>query len=165
VSALAGQIADPGDYNREIKKLIARAGPRVSSSSTTTTEIGVLRVDGIALKAGRHYRVTTSTLLIASSVSTDVVTVRFRSTTDGSTATTSSTQLDLNSAIYNFTAGPGMTMAVDINPVSDIVLSLLLTVARTAGTGNVSLVGGVTFPIGFWVDDMGPDTGSIGISL
>lgn len=164
MTAYAGQIASPADYITDTRKLIGR-GSRTTSSSTTTTETSVLRIDGVSLKANRHYRITSSVLFTSSSVNNDVVTVRLRSTTDGTTATTSSTQIGQNNAIWNFAAGPGETVCADVNPGSDVTMSLLLTVGRTAGTGNVSILGASTFPISVWIDDMGPDTGNIGIAL
>jgi hypothetical protein len=164
VSALSGQIADPQIYNDDTRKLVARAR-RETDGTTTTTEIGVLRIDGMALKSGRHYVVLTSDIVISSSVNNDVITGRFRYTTDGTTATTSSTQLAQLNGIFNFAAGAGMVITTEINPASDQTVSLLLSVGRTAGTGNVKFLGNAVYPICIWVYDMGVDTGDVGVDL
>jgi hypothetical protein len=164
MSALAGQIANPDTYNVDTRKLIARAR-RETDSTAGTTEAGVLRIDGIAVKSGRHYRISTSPLQVNSTVLNDVVTVRIRIATDGTTATTSSTQLDQMTADHNITAGKGWPIITEHTPGADQTCSVLLTVARTSGTGNVKIEGNAVYPICVWVDDMGPDTGDVGIEL
>lgn len=164
VSALAGAIADPGQYNIDIKKLVARAR-RETTSTTTTTEIAVMRLDSVPVKAGRHYRICTSPLHLLSTVNTDAITARIRYTTDGSTPTTSSTQMGQLTVTRSQAVSDSASMILEHTPASDQELSLLLTVGRTIGTGNVSMEGGATFPIILWVDDMGPDTGNVGINL
>lgn len=159
MTAYAGQIANPQTHNDDVRKLIARAR-RESDSSTTTTEIGVLRIDGIAVKSGRHYRISASTN-VNSSVSTDVITVRLRATTDGTTATTSSTQLEQATQV----AARSCPIMAELTPGADQTVSLLLTVGRTSGTGNVKIEGNAIYPICVWVDDMGPDTGDVGVEL
>lgn len=164
MSALAGGPADPGQYNTDTRKLVGR-GRRETDSSTTTTETGVLRIDGLALKSGRHYRVSTTPMQINSSVLNDVVTVRFRYTTDGSTATTSSTQLGQITADHNISAGKGAPLQGEVTPGSDQTVSLLLTVGRTSGSGNALIEGNAIYPICIWVDDHGPDSGNVGIPM
>lgn len=160
VSALAGGPADPGQYNTDTRRLVARAR-RETDSSTTTTETAVLRIDGIPLKSGRHYRLSTSVLNVNSSVTTDVITARLRATTDGSTAGTSSTQSVQSTQL----AARSTLIAVDMTPAADQTVSLLLTVGRTSGSGNVLIEGNAVYPICIWVDDKGLDTGNVGISL
>lgn len=164
VSALAGAVADPGQYNTDIKRLIARHR-RESNSSTTTTEIAVMVVDGIACKSGRHYRISTSPLHLSSSVNTDAITARIRYTTDGSTATTASTQLGQMTVDRDQAASESAPIILELNPASDQTVSLVLTVGRTIGTGNVSIEGNSIYPVCLWVDDMGPDVGDTGIDL
>jgi len=164
MGALGGEISDPGQYGTDTKKLVARAR-RESDSSTTTTETGVLQIEGLVLKAGRHYRVSTGPLQANSSVLNDVITARIRYTTDGSTATTSSTQLAQMTADHNISAGKGWPILSEITPAADQIVSLLLTVGRTSGSGNALLEGNAVYPICVWVDDAGLDTGNVGISL
>jgi hypothetical protein len=164
MGALAGEQADPAQYGIDTRKLVAR-GRRESNSTATATTAEVLRLDGVPLKAGRHYRVSTSVLLVTSTVLNDVITCRLTHTTDGTTAVAGSTQLAQMTADHNVSAGKGSPIITELNPASDQTLSLLLTVGRTAGTGNVSIEGNAIYPICVWVDDMGPDTGDIGIEL
>jgi hypothetical protein len=65
-------------------------GQRTTTSTSTTTEVGVLRIDSVSLKANRSYRIWTSPLFLLSSTTGDVVTGRIRVNTAG-TATTAST--------------------------------------------------------------------------
>lgn len=159
--ARAGAVADPGGTNDEMRKLVARGSRSSASSPSTGTEIGVLRIDGVRLKAGRSYWITSSSLLLNSSVSDDEVRARLRVATGGDTATTSSTEIALGMVADTPTSA---TVAAPRFPASDEELSILLTVQRTGGSGNavVEAVAGGTH---IFVHDTGPDLGNIGQSL
>lgn len=163
MTAYAGQIANPADYNTDTKKIIAR-GRRETNSSTTTTETSVLRVDGVVFKAGRMYRVHTSGLALTSSVTTDQVSAKIRIATDGTTATTSSTQIGLNQDVVNG-SGAVQPLATEHTPAADQTGSVLLTVARVSGSGNASIAAGATFPVCLWIEDLGVDVGNTGVLL
>ncbi len=165
MSAFSGEIANPGTYNDDIRKSVAR-GRRETFSSTTTTEVAVMGLYGIAVKAGRSYRCSTSPLECDSSVATDTVRIYFRYATAGDTPTTSSTVLAWNQIrLSDSGVTEGITLDTRYNPAADGILSLLLTVNRAAGSGNVGLGGSSEFPIEMFVDDMGPDPGNTGIAL
>lgn len=158
--AFGGEIADPGAYNRDTRKLVARGSRGTNSSTTTTTEIGVLRIDSAPLKAGRAYEIVTSTLLLGSTVGTDEIWSRLRVSTTG-TAEISSTEL----AFAKAQNGSGSVVLRGTRyPASDETLSVLLSVIRNSGSGNVSIFAGTN---GMTVEiyDMGTDTGNVGVSL
>jgi len=165
MSALAGGIADPGAYNTDIKKLIARAS-RTSNSTSTTTEQSVLELDSIPVKSGRSYVIEVPQCHVSGGAA-DVVAIRIRHTTDDSTPTTSSTELRYEqTTIRTGTPDEPIALTHPYFPSSDVNLSLLLTVARAAGTAaNALMVGASTKPIQILVWDMGTDPGDTGISL
>lgn len=164
--ALAGEIADPGAYARDTKRRVARAGPRTTSSATTTTEAEILRLDSVPVLADRTYTVRTSVLLPVSSVANDYVACRVRMTSDGSTATAASTQLiGTQTRITGASGNETALIAVTVNPSTDQTLSLVLTVARVSGTGNAAINASSTAPIEFWIDHDGEDPGNTGTSL
>lgn len=166
MSALAGQVANPQTYNDDTRKLVARAS-RVTNSSTTTTEIDVLRLDGLALKAGRVYNFRTGSLQPVSSVANDYIAVKLRYSSTG-TASTAGASTVLMAAQARITgAGGNETVHADVMyaPAADETGSLVLTIARVSGTGNASISGGATLPIDLCVYDCGPDPGNTGVSL
>ena len=165
--ALAGAIADPGQYGTDIKggTIVART-QRTSDSTGTTSEVGVLQLESVPVKSGRAYWVGCSTLSVSRGAA-DVVGVRIRYTTDDSTATTSSTVLKYQQTTIR-TGTPDEPLAVGVwhFPSSDVNLSLLLTVARIAGTAGSALIqGGSDIPIQLLVIDCGIDPGDTGITL
>jgi hypothetical protein len=163
--AFAGQVASPSDYNIDTKKTVARA-KRTTPSSTTTTSVGVLRLDGVPLKSGRLYRVKTSPLHLDSTVNNDVIQAYFAYTTDGSTATTASTVLAIGQQLQaNATYQIPVSFDNSYVPGSDLSMSLLLVAFRAAGTGNVSIYGDVTLPIEIYIDDCGVDPGNTGVNI
>ena len=163
VSALAGAVADPGQYAKDIKGRVARA-ITTSSSATTTTEVGVLRLDSVPVLGGHTYTIRTSSLLPVSTVANDYVGTKIRYTSDGTTATTSSTQLlGTQTRITGASGNETVTLAVTYNPASDQNLSILLSASRVSGTGNCSIGGGATTPIELWIDHDGEDPGNTGL--
>lgn len=162
-SRLAGEIITDTKYNGDIdlgpKGLLARA-ERVTSSSTTTTTIGVLRLDDVQLEASRAYLIVTSPLNVDSSTGTDDVKTKITFTADGSTPTTGSTTLP--ETIVGGDVGGGGTGA-PIMPITALyqptggaeLLSLLLCVTRTAGAGNAYIYGDATQKIQITVHDLG----------
>lgn len=165
MTALAGAIADPGEYQRDTKRRVART-KRETSSSTTTTEVGVLQLEGVKVLGGHSYTIATSSLLPVSSVANDYVGMKIRYTSDGSTATTSSTQLHgVQTRITGASGNETSILVVTYNPTADEVLSILLSVSRVSGTGNAALTGAATTPIELWIDHDGIDPGNTGLAL
>lgn len=160
----AGQRITAARLNALPKGIIAR-GQRTTSSSSTTTEVGVLRIDGVPVVAGRSYKVWTSPLAVHSSAANDVVRARIRINAAG-TATTSSTQLAITQDIVPNTAhppAPGISGRYD--PGSSGTLSVLLTVGRQTGTGNVDILSGAGLEIELVVEDIGLAVGDTGVDI
>lgn len=132
----------------------------------TTTEIGVIRIDGAQVFAGRGYRITVSNLAVAPTVTNDVGRALIRYTTDGTSATTSSTTMSVSQAIEANTSFPPVgPFMCDYFPATTHLLSVLLSVARMAGTGTIAAAGSSTIPIIVTIADLGVDPGDGGVTL
>jgi hypothetical protein len=141
-------------------------GNRQTSSSTTTTEVGVLRLDDCPVLAGRFYRINAGTLLLTATVANDVTRASLRITTDGSTPTTASTLIALaQDRVDNTSFPPTQALSVIFAPGSDQTLSVLLTAARVAGTGSSGIGGASTNPIELYIEDLGTSPGDTGTDI
>lgn len=159
VNALAQYIDD-------VRTGIVARGRRVTNSSTTTTEVGVLRIDDIPITGGRTYKISTSCISINTTVNGDIVSANVRYTTDGSTPTTSSAAIGgLGQYIPSAAIGLAHPFIGYYFPTADETFSVLLSVARASGTGSVSLAASAGQPIDLIVEDMGIDTGDVGVDL
>lgn len=139
---------------------------RVTSSSTTTSSVGVLGLYAKPVTGGRLYVVRTSALHLDSSVANDTITGFITHTTDGSVPTTgSSTLLTGNQDQADAVQPLPVTMIGSYVPPSDLTLSLLLCVSRPAGTGNVSIFGSSAYPIEVFLDEIGDDPGDTGVDI
>lgn len=140
--------------------IIARAD-RTSDSSTTTTEVGVLRLDNIPVVKDVLYVVKSAPMYILSTTG-DIVNIRFRYNTAGA-ATTGSTQLGVASQIKTDSSQPTTAMLNSLYLATATGnLSVLLSVTRAAGTGNTKVFGGSAF----WVVSLGiVDPGDTGTDI
>lgn len=117
---------------------IAR-GNRTTSSSTTTSEVGVLRLDDIPLKAGQLYIIQTSSMFLGSTTSGDGIGATLRYTIDGSTPNpTTSTRLASIHALAG-SSSPALPLIAKYIPGSNLDFSVVLTVVRWSGSGTVSM--------------------------
>jgi hypothetical protein len=168
VGALTVNAGDTGTadaWNLDTKKVATR-GERTTGSSTTTSTVGVLRLDDIPLAAGRVYKICTSALNLDTSVDADVVRAEMRYTTDGSTPTTASTAMMLGAMkLAAAAAAQPVVLQRTYSPASAETLSLLMCVNRVSGTGSVSILGDPTFPIQMWVEDGGLDPGDVATEI
>lgn len=162
----AGQRILAADLNLATQKGLYRGERLSSSSTTTTTEIGVLRLTGIPLLGGHGYWIRTSSLIYDSSVNGDAVTARIRHTTDGSTPTTSSALIA--GGLEHVSSSSGQSVAPIARyyvPSADQTLGLILCVVRVAGTGTVGLLSATGFPIDLVVDYDGLAPADTGVDL
>lgn len=137
-------------------------GRRTTSSSVSTTaEVGVLRLDGISVYSGRRYKITTSPLNMFSTVSGDLMNAHIRVSTSG-VATTSSTQLTglVESAFSAAASQRTQGLNITYTPGLTGTLSVLLSISRDGGTGNVSINASAIYPADLVVEDIGPDPAS-----
>lgn len=140
--------------------IVARAN-RGSSSSTTTTEIGVLRLDNIPIVNNVLYVVESAPMYILSA-SGDIVNIRFRYNTAGA-ATTASTQLGTGCQVITNAIQPVTAMLrTRYLAATTGTVSILLSVGRAAGTGNTQVFG----ESDFWITSLGiVDPGDTGTDI
>lgn len=163
MTILAGEDVTADALNDEIEPLargvIAWANRQTTSTGTTTTTgVGVLRIDDVPITGGRAYRVWSNPLGCFSTVANDDVGVRFRYTTDGSTPTTSSASLSgaiTQNRVLSTTNGMFQVIDALYYPAANETLSILLNVYRVAGTGTVTLFASASFPMNIYITDVG----------
>lgn len=147
------------------KGIIARARRTSSTGNVTNTETGVLRLDSIPVVAGRAYRISTSNINIDGSVDNDVAELKLRINTAG-TATTSSTQIGgLRNTIDSAAQSNKHTLDAFYYPGSNQTISLLLSLVRVTGTGNVIIFGSSVEIMDFTVTDLGVAPADTGVIL
>lgn len=140
-------------------------GQRLTSKTYSGTEVGVIRLDAVPLITGRRYLFMTSSLELQT-VSGETGKASFRINTAG-TATTSSTLVvgATGNANTAFSPTQGPVVCASYNPAASGNVSLLLTLTRTGGSGNVVLNASATQPIEIYVFDCGADPGDTGIDI
>lgn len=142
-------------------------GNRTSTAGPTSgsTELGVLRLDGMTLTSGRIYKVDVSNVRPDTTVSGDGVKLTLRHNSAG-TATTGSTEIGRSESNV---AGVDQDMVPSptglIIPGSTVATnSVLLSIVRFSGTGTISLTGDTG---GLWmtVTDLGPAPSDTGVDV
>jgi hypothetical protein len=169
-----GFVADPapinamGVYVDRMSKRVVGWGQRITSMSFTATEVGGLRVDNLVIKAGEIYRIWTSPLLFRTDTAGGMPGARLRLSTSG-VATTSSTILtDAYDIVGTSPANQNfMTKTVQYlyQSASDQVVSVLLSVFKQTGGGNVVINAGASIPIQLVCEWVGADPGNTGVAL
>jgi hypothetical protein len=153
-------------YASHINELhLHRRGIRTTDSSATsgTTEIGVIRLDDLDLKAGKVYLVTSGNLRPDLSVATDRVKVNLRYSSAGS-ATNSSTEIGRveSATVGDLNSLPPVSGV--ITPASDeATASVRLSIVRPTGTGTFFLEADPQHGIQIRVFCIGDDPGDSGI--
>jgi hypothetical protein len=144
-------------------------GWRTTSTATTTSEIGVLRIDDVPIYEGRCYEISTSPLSGYADTTSEFFEFRIKYTTDGSTPTTSSSTIpggisvDSQSNTYSSTSyGP---IFATYRPPADQTLSLLLTIRRITGGGNVQSIADATYVTEMRIKDVGPALANMGVAI
>ncbi len=129
----------------------------VSTGSTSSTAVGVERVDSISVISGRTYVINVS-CHPNSTVITDTLRIEVRGSTSGN-ATTSSGVLASGQAFP--IAGTPLCLRFVYPAGSTATLSILLCQARNGGSGTCSLFADGTRNTELWIEDMGvaADTG------
>lgn len=133
---------------------------RTTDSSTTTAEVGVLRLDSIPIVAGYSYRIQTDNYWVISATG-DIVATMFKGNTAGNATTASPViggqQYGTTNAIQPFS----QQVTAVYNSVTTGNLSVLLSVARVTGTGNTKTFGAVRF----YVYCVGPTPSDTGVDV
>lgn len=111
------------------------------------TELGVVRIDGVALLGGIYYTIETNSLSITS-VSGETALSNARLSTGGA-ATIASAVIGYVEANCSTAFSPRQspTLVAEYAPVSNVTASVLLTITRSGGTGNTVMNGSATQPI------------------
>lgn len=151
--------------------VIAR-GYRITNSTGTTTDVGVLRLDDIPIFEGRLYRAQLATSAIFNStVANDLMEGRFYYSLTGP-ATTADTLFGTLSIETRTAGGAQYTDGTCAFLPSPVVagagsgsLSVLFSILRTAGTGTISIPASVNYPIHMIFEDLGPDPGDTGVDI
>lgn len=177
--ALLGQSAVSSDGSSWLAVGGARAGVagrtgvlikygrrETSSGTTTTTALGVLRVDNIQLCTGNQYLIKLNTTLFTT-VANDSATMRAHLNLAGA-ATTASTLITLfnSGAVPNVANGISATASVVFTATSNTTTaSVLMAVFRLTGTGNISAFGDPVVPSEIAVYEVGRNISNDGVSL
>jgi hypothetical protein len=141
--------------------IVAR-GNRTTNSTGTTTETGVLKL-AVSVVAGRAYNVLVNPGAYTSTVANDVIGGRLRYTTDGSAPTTSSTILAQGSSMEPATVQQASPIFAKYLPATSHTFTVTLFVARTGGTGTVSLTANPDIDI--LIEDVGLAVSDTGVDL
>lgn len=145
---------------------VIKRGRRITTTgSVTTTETGVLRIDSIPVYAGRLYRISTNGLNIDTSVDNDAASVRIRASTSGSASITSTLLGTLRTTIDSATQSNILPDQAFFVASADGTLSVLLSLIRISGTGNIVIFCDATNYLDMVVEDMGLDPGDTGVVI
>lgn len=145
--------------------VIKRGRRSTATGNVTTTETGVLRVDSIPVYAGRLYKITTNGINIDTSVDNDVASVRIRASTSGSATITSTLLGTLRCTIDSATQSNILPDAAFYIASADGTLSVLLSLIRVTGTGNIVVFCDATNYLDMVIEDMGIDPGDTGVVI
>lgn len=159
--AMAGVNASP-------RGLVLARHRRTTNSSTTTTQVAVLRLATKPVYVGHIYKVWSPGLVFDTSVNNDWVFIDVTFTTDGTAATAASAHLPgslIQQQVVNAAIQPVVPLQCEYVPATDHQLSLCLRVGRVTGTGNVGIIGSADFPIALLLEDLGWDPGDEGVDL
>ena len=127
--------------------VIARA-ERTTDSSTTTSEIGVLRLDSIPIVNGYSYGIKSDRHFVLSTTG-DIVATMFRGNTAGNATTASTVIGAANYGTTNSVQPYSQMLSSNYMSATTGNLSVLLSVARISGTGNTKTFGAVRFRVIF----------------
>lgn len=170
MTLVAGRRTTAASLQAEIGYGMLGMGSRSSNSSfftATTPGIGVLRVDGLTLRANRQFEVWTSPLRGTGAAGTGIEATLRLATGASPTATTASTAIATttvaisDAGIYEDLALYALVRTI----TSDTVGSIILCAARVGSTGSSHLGGATTYPIEIYVRDAGPITADTGVDL
>lgn len=152
------------------QQLVLKRGRRsTSTGNVTTTEVGFLRVDNVPVLAGKIYQINATNLNIDSSVDNDVGRVAMRvkyAATTGSAAGIADTMISyLRNTIDNNTQSNVNGFQGFYIATADGYISVLLSLIRQAGTGNLIFFGGSSDICDLVIQFGGTDPGDTGVVL
>jgi hypothetical protein len=147
----------------QIYGIVGYGSRDTNTSTTTTSEIGVLTLSSVPIVQGVAYHIYTSDMIMDSTVQNDAMTVALRYTDDGTSPTTSSTLLTSMEHVLGGSAAQSKApMSRTFIATDSFPMNILMTIVRTVGTGNVGLAAITGMPIDITVEAIGvavEDTG------
>lgn len=142
-------------------QVVARGNRSSGTGTTTTVELAVHRLDSVSVVSGNLYIISAGPLALLSSVTGDLISGLIRVNTSGN-ATTSSTQVGQTLRIKADSFQPvSSMMSVPYVAGATGSISVLFSIVRSNGTGNVSLANGLDM----WITAHGGDPGDTGVDL
>lgn len=165
MTVYAGQKADPGQYRDDVRKRVARARRETNSSNSSGSEVEVLRLDGVQLKAGHTYTIWCPVVRQRTNTVGDLIRSRLRQSTTGTATTASDEKQSIAERFATANDDLTRSMGYSYSPASDETLSVLVTVIRASGGGVAFLQASSSQPLELFVDDMGEDPGDTGVVL
>jgi hypothetical protein len=152
-----------------VQKIVGR-GNRITNATAvaSTTEQGILRLDGMSVKGGYLYWILVPNVWVSTTDITGIV--RFFLHKDASAAaTTSSPQIDCTQMKLGAIAtSEVLGVQGEYIPSIDETISVLLSYNRAAGAGTVTAQAGTNNPVPpmrMYVVNMGLDPGDTGVDL
>ena len=168
MTVFGGDVIFASDINNQ-PKIIARGQRTTATAAITTTETGVIRLDDVPVRNGYCYEITVDNINIDTSVANDIGIVRMRyvfAASAGSTATTTSTQLNTwRNTIDDATNSNVLPWVNHYFATADGFLSILFSLQRQAGTGNLIWFCSATDVCNVVVKDIGSDPGNTGVVI
>lgn len=145
--------------------ILGRWRRETNKTSTGGTETGIVRIDGIPFLANVYYTIETNSL-DCTVVSGETGYVNARLSTAGA-ATGASAQLGSTPVNANSGTSPrnGVILVAEYAPVANATGSVLLSVGRIGGAGNVTVNGSSTQPIILMIKAWGKNPGVSGVDI
>jgi hypothetical protein len=138
---------------------IIKYGNRGSQKTITSSETGIVRLDGIAVKAGRAYSIRAPQLRVDSVTATDKFAFQIRINTAGAATTASTSVAQCETQDQQTGSAEHIYM-----PGSDLTLSVLLC-ARIYSGSSASNVMNDSSNLVLLVEDLGPAVPDTGVDV
>jgi hypothetical protein len=156
-------------YASDGQRIVSRGRRVTNSAAITTTETGLLRVDNIPVFDAKCYRILTSNLNVDAATANDVADVKLRAVqavTPGTSASTSSTQIgSVRNVMDDIAFSNKNPLSAYWFPSADGYLSVLLSLVRSAGAGNLVAICSSTEPWDLVIEELGTDPGDTGVVI
>jgi hypothetical protein len=156
----------------DTQKLVARmqrVTTKTVAAASAGTEFGFMRIDNIPVRAGKAYRIMTSSINLDTDVAEDAMQARVRiaySATTGTLATTASQQYgQMRQVQHNIGFSLLIPLSAFYFAAADGYISVLLTGIRATGTGNLQFFANAGEIFDLTVEYAGTDPGSAGTAL
>jgi hypothetical protein len=156
------------------QRVLARGRRTTASSSITTAEIGVMRLDNIPVVAGYMYRISTSAINFDITGSTAggeviaaIIRAEFSATLPAAGATNTSAMLGQTrtNTITDTTNGPILPVSVFYYASTTGYISVRLSASRPSGANACQLFANASNPIDMVIEYAGVDPGDTAVII